>query len=164
MCNLETEVLENLICGVLFCFFLKRQQRYLGSLSCVEVPGWVLCGLRFTSWWSWRDPLTAETEFLHVPDPEDGEEGCRVAAPWRRLALVSLPDESGHALSQATWLVLLPSVPPACKAQPAQAVSPGCVLHSAVLWRPAASAFSSRKRREERCPPLSNCPPPSSLS
>lgn len=23
MCNLETEVLENLICGVSFCFFLK---------------------------------------------------------------------------------------------------------------------------------------------
>ena len=133
-------------------FFLKRQQRSLGSLSCVEVPGRVLCGLRFTSWSSRGNPLTAETGFPHVPDPEDGEEGCSAAAPWRRLAFPPGQNRSRSQPSHVAGTAVF-CAPIVLSPDPLSAPPPGCVLHSASLSRPEASVFSSRKRGEKRCPP-----------
>lgn len=72
MCNLETEVLENLICGVSFCFFFFFFLKTTAALSWLFVMcscAWlVLHSLRLNGRLSWRESLMAETEFLPVPE------------------------------------------------------------------------------------------------
>lgn len=155
MCNLEPEVLENLICGVSFCFgfFLKTTATFSwlfvmcrstwsglvrSKVYQLVVPGGTL--------------FTAETGFPHIPDPEDGEEGCSAAAPWRRLAFPPGQNRSRSQPSHVAGTAVF-CAPIVLSPDPLSAPPPGCVLHSASLSRPEASVFSSRKRGEKRCPP-----------
>lgn len=143
-----------MICGVLFCFvfFLKQRQHYLGSLSCVEVPGWVLCWPRFSRRFPEGSMLQQKMSSSTSRSPEDGEEGSVLAAPWRCLAsLLSGTQLATFSAEPRGWSYCLPALGTRGKCEPASA-SAGCLPCPAVVSGPHASVCPPGQGRG-RCLP-----------